>query len=198
MTDSLGTTARGNYRFKIEQLRTPNKRSQYSENSNNHQDNYSSWDDASGRGIFLVNDSVGGSMSSNGTWDEDMNVPTCCEQIRTPWALYMIFTTLAFTASNISICRLTSYGPTGIFYFSSGNVLCGLIYLIYDAVMLFKKRGRTVLRARNRRNTFCSNMCTSIYKEDGTCDVVNILAFISFCLVYQINQMFAFLTLYYA
>ena len=50
------------------------------------------------------------------------------------WIFYMVFTTFAFTLCNVSISHITSYGPTGIFYFPSGTILCGLIHFVFESL----------------------------------------------------------------
>ena len=94
---------------------------------------------------------------------------------KAPWILYMIFSTIAFTSCNLSISHITSYGPTGVFYFSTGTILCGFLHYLIE------------IFGESRKQKKCKFWIPQNIIIDGSLDDVNLLAFMCFCCIYQIN-----------
>jgi hypothetical protein len=94
---------------------------------------------------------------------------------KAPWILYMIFSTIAFTSCNLSISHITSYGPTGIFYFATGTILCGFLNNVIE------------LCGECRQHKECKLWVPQKIIVDGCLDDVNLLAFMCFCCIYQMN-----------
>ena len=88
----------------------------------------------------------------------------------------MVITLFSFTSSNIAICRLVAYGPTGIFYFTTGHILCGVLLWTVDCVTALCKRQYL---NRGRRSGDCCGL-----KVDGAFKKKDCLAFLAFCLLY--------------
>ena len=103
---------------------------------------------------------------------------------RAPWILNMVFATIAFTFCNVSISHITSYGPTGIFYFSTGTLLSGTVFHLYESFLHYKRKG--------------SLWAPQNLIVKGKLQTANVIAFACFCTIYLLNQILAFSTMYYA
>jgi len=83
------------------------------------------------------------------------------------WIAYAFGAALCFTICNEAISEITSKtGPVCVFYFSSGGIVCGLIYHVFNCF-------------RNIENR--TNMALVI---NGKLDCVQLLGFVAFCFVY--------------
>ena len=109
-------------------------------------------------------------------------------QNKRAWIWYTLATTIAFTFCNLSICVLTNQtGICGFLYFQTGTIWAGIVYFIRGRYLQFKETRKCWPPAK-----------TLNIKVDGKVNCVNLLAFVCFCLIYEINQMFPFMTMYFA
>ncbi len=99
------------------------------------------------------------------------------------WVIYSLMAALLFAICDATISEISVAGPKGILYFCLGTLVCGIVFFAYRFRQNYVNKGVFWVDFR--------------FKVDGTLNMVNMIGFLIFALIYGLYQNLAVTCFYF-